>query len=141
MNESDVEHKDIKYANIISAIIDNTWLLSNTNSTLLGSVTWIILASNAPNIKNLTTSNKSFAVCLHILKKSPFKVQNKNSNLNNKILNKNINENKIVDNQNQNLINEFETEVNEDFFSNKDPVENIFESGNDSKNKETSIFD
>ena len=67
INESDVEHKDIKYANNIRVIIDKTLLLLNIINISLGNNTWTKLAISAPNIKYFNTSNKSNAVCFTIL--------------------------------------------------------------------------
>ena len=67
INESDVEHKDIKYANNIRVIIDKTLLLLNIINISLGNNTWTKLAISAPNIKYFSTSNKSNAVCFTIL--------------------------------------------------------------------------
>ena len=43
--------------------------------------------------------------------------------------------------KNNNLFSEFENDVDDDIFSKKDGIENIFESDDDNKNKESSIFD
>ena len=43
--------------------------------------------------------------------------------------------------KNNNLFSEFENDADDDIFSKKDGIENIFESNDDNKNKESSIFD
>ena len=43
--------------------------------------------------------------------------------------------------KNNNLFSEFENDVDDDIFSKKDGIENIFENDDDNKNKESSIFD
>ena len=70
--ESDVEHSEIRYANIIRINIDKASLFWNIVKIVLGNSTCTVLAINAPNIRYFTTSNISYAVCFNMDKISVF---------------------------------------------------------------------
>ena len=70
--ESDVEHNEIRYANIIRISIDKASFFWNIVKIVLGNSTCTVLAIKAPNIRYFTTSNISYAVCFSMDKISFF---------------------------------------------------------------------
>ena len=102
---------------------------------------------NISNVKSNVTNFRSPNLKKPFIKNNIIDNEKKNNNIiksktETNLIKKNKNNNFLTQSKKkkENLFDEFEDDVDDDIFSKKDGVENIFESGND-KNKESSIFD